>query len=575
LGFLVLALVAFPSSASAQVTGAEAACRYAMAQTAAKYVKTLQKVIVSCHRSRNRGSIDALTDCNDGASADTRGKAAKAATKLRDKVTTRCSATPAVLAEFARCPSPHQTLDDAGPTTGIDDLEELLDCQVAHLEHAVESMTETALGLPEGELTSEQQKCHATIAKQLTRVVDTTSKVRAKCQKALDRSGGPLDFACATEDPLGKIADASAGAIEDITDACGNDEAVAGLALGACKNSPELPRCLVEDVADPSAGSIAAMPWGWRGFCPASAELFIAGEPPFVDADFGWDGNGHDAYFSRPLEPFTYSISCDEDCANCVSTGVDFADQACRCKDDQAFECTNDNDCAAAGGECWCYLNPPTHINAGGLPLCLTMRAAGDLEGSYDPATGDTSLSAPLYLQTYVGISQLQPCPVCSGNICDGGARDGMACIFDGLDSTFGRVSYDCPPSPLAVVAGGPGQQMKLELTTGAFSLPFNVPCDPPLGALKCACSTCSLDNDIPCNSNADCSAVGGGELPHRRVARRSPAKSERLRRVELQHGTRRRRRRRNLSGLERILLFPGVAFRRTRHSPLLDQRRL
>jgi hypothetical protein len=40
-------------------------------------------------------------------------------------------------------------------------------------------------------------------------------------------------------------------------------------------------------------------------------------------------------------------------------------------------------------------------------------------------------------------------------------------------------------------------------------SLPFGLPCDPPLGAYSCACSTCSLDNTVACNSNADCPGLG------------------------------------------------------------------
>jgi len=116
----------------------------------------------------------------------------------------------------------------------------------------------------------------------------------------------------------------------------------------------------------------------------------------------------------------------------------------------------------------------------------------------------------PSRYRIYLGDSQDRPCPKCIAGACLGGARNGLACSVDASDATFGPVSYDCPPDPFDNISGS-GVISNLNYTTGPASLPFALACDAPLGALDCACSTCSLNNAITCNSNAECAAHAAG----------------------------------------------------------------
>jgi len=70
--------------------------------------------------------------------------------------------------------------------------------------------------------------------------------------------------------------------------------------------------------------------------------------------------------------------------------------------------------------------------------------------------------------------------------------------------------SYDCPPTAVSNITGA-GLKIRLDLTSESAALPFALPCDPPLAALDCACSVCTLDNSRSCNSDAECAAAGAG----------------------------------------------------------------
>ena len=197
------------------------------------------------------------------------------------------------------------------------------------------------------------------------------------------------------------------------------------------------------------------------------------------------------------------------DCGGC-SAAVAPIDDACSCNGDGSVGCSNNAECAGFGGTCECFLHPPLHFNPGGTPICVTDRISGAMGGSVDTVSGTASLTAPTRETIYIGFGQQQACPICDAGLCNGGPRDGLACSVDGSDATFGDVSYDCPPNPLSNITGtGFGQP--INLTTGSFSLPFNLACDAPLGGYDCACSTCTLNNQIACNSDAECAAVFAG----------------------------------------------------------------
>jgi hypothetical protein len=520
---LAASLLAAPSLASAQ-TKAEAKCRAAIAKTMGKYVKTLQKGVLKCHKGRNKGSVAPATDCSNPLTADAAANKNKAAAALGKAVdamqSTNCQSSPAVLAEFGRCPAPFETDDDGGATSGIDDFAELSSCLSLHAVKLVGDAAEELLGMPTLPLDKDQQKCHATIGKVYTKIVDTTVKERAKCQKKLDKSGGGIGFACATADPKGKIAAAREKGKAKIASKCALVESAA-LTLGragfpravgdldSCAEDVNgLVTCVVGKVTDTAGGGVAAMLWELPGVCPGNGSYQVVPVAVDTEVDTGHNGIVHDMDPILGYKGVTFTIACDADCASCASTSVDPSADACRCNGDASVQCTADVDCGGIGGPCECFYGPPTPYVAGSTPVCVVTRIAGSMSGSLDPATGDVSLTIPALLRIHTGVSFDSPCPHCTGDVCAGGARDGLGCSVDGSDATFGTVSYDCPPDPFANLTGI-GISTTVDYTTGTLSLPFALACDPPFGAYACACSTCSLDNSIACNDDADCAGAG------------------------------------------------------------------
>jgi hypothetical protein len=522
---LAASLLAAPSPARAQ-TGAEAKCRSAIAKSMGKYVKTLQKAVLKCHKRRNKGSIAPATDCSDPLAADAAANKDKAAATLAKAVdamgSAACQSSPAVLTEFARCPAPFETADDGGATSGIDDFGELSTCLSLHAVKLVQDAADELLGTPTLPLDKDQQKCHATIGKVYSKIVDTMVKERAKCQKKLDKSGGGLGFACATADPKGKIAAAREKGKAKIASKCAPVENAA-LTLGraafpravgdldSCAEDVNgLVTCVVGAVTDAAGGGAAAMLWELPGICPGNGSYQVVPVATDTEVDTGWTGNVHDMDPILGYKGVTFTITCDADCANCVSTSVDPSADACRCSGDASVQCAADLDCGGVGGACDCFYGPPAPYIASGNPVCVVTQIAGSMSGGLDPVTGDVSLTIPALLRIYNGFNYNAPCPHCTGGLCEGGARNGLSCSVDATDATFGTVSYDCPPDPLSNLTGF-GITTTAHFTTGTLSLPFALPCDAPLSAFDCACAVCSGDTSIACNSDTVCSAASAG----------------------------------------------------------------
>ncbi len=109
---------------------------------------------------------------------------------------------------------------------------------------------------------------------------------------------------------------------------------------------------------------------------------------------------------------------------------------------------------------------------------------------------------------------------------CFGGERDGLACDVDAVNTTFpslpgsngGATSYDCPPL-VGKNISGVGLAIKLVTTTGRTEMTRHVDCGlpvsfPGLAQVNCFCRVCSGSVPgalIPCNSDAECAAVGAG----------------------------------------------------------------
>ena len=257
----------------------------------------------------------------------------------------------------------------------------------------------------------------------------------------------------------------------------------------------------------------AALPDAIGESCPTS--LLIDPSEGAGDVDLGWTGFAHDGSgFGGPL---TVALACpgtvQPDCGVCALSGplpnAGVADNQ-RCAEDSSVACTTDGDCAEPS-RCVFFFGASRPVTAGGVPVCLVTELVPMLTGTADLATGDATLALPMILHMYSGISVSEPCPVCTGGVCVGGARAGSACTVDGIRAHFGDVSFDCPPSPSAEVVD---QRLSVAFGTGTQTRTLSEasPSCRAAGfiALKCQCDTCDDASATPCRSNADCLVAGG-----------------------------------------------------------------
>ncbi len=230
------------------------------------------------------------------------------------------------------------------------------------------------------------------------------------------------------------------------------------------------------------------------------------------------------------------------------------------------------NDCG--GSNCGVYLGPPLAGVSGNTPTCTLNRMAQDITGIVNPDSVEASVTLHLRAKVHQGPSKLSPCPVCGGScaadpatscssdaecvtadsspcdaglcigsganagnsckndadcitdvgpcngdtpqdgqrdgVCLGGQADGQPCDIQGLNSTFGPVSLDCPPLSDANISGV-GLNIVLPLTTGSQSMSFDNACDAPISGMACACGICSLNTDLPCVNDASCTSICNG----------------------------------------------------------------
>jgi hypothetical protein len=120
-------------------------------------------------------------------------------------------------------------------------------------------------------------------------------------------------------------------------------------------------------------------------------------------------------------------------------------------------ETGSNKDCSAAG----CFFGAPLAVpNPGSTPtsVCVVNTLSSGASGTVDCSTGATSISAPLSSVIFLTgdtstdpgstIAGIQPCPLCTGGTCIGGANNGMACTAGTsvLNASY-PTSNDCPPS--------------------------------------------------------------------------------------------------------------------------------
>jgi hypothetical protein len=506
-GFLVLA-VALSSSPAAALTVHEAKCRAQLSESFRNVARYATRAVRVCHHKRNRGYLPASLNCNDPQAADlaTGSERANAETRFGVVLNAHCKDVPSVLAQFPRCPAAGRLVDDGGATTGIDSFDELQQCLSAQLDDILGRAAGHTLGLPDLPLDRYAAKCHGLIAKTFFKIVDKTFRDRSECQLELDEQGGPLGFACAS-DQFGEIAymvDRYAGKVEAYC-------ALSAATVDSCAATASgIADCAIRERAMRTGGGIVAMAWELPGTCPGAIRLRFDHDVDSNDADTGWSGFNHDSVPAGDYDAAQYVLACDADCANCTGSSPSVPGDHCRCNGDASVHCSADPDCAGFGETCTCYLSPPIHVSAGGAPYCTLTPIEAPMTGSVDLSTGAASLDVGIRQRIGYGLEQTAICPVCDAGLCNGGARDGLPCSVDAVDESFGATSFDCPPTAGSNVTGQ-GAPIRLALSTGPSSLAFDLPCDAPLNGLACACSTCSLDNLIACNSDDECAAYGAG----------------------------------------------------------------
>ncbi|RMD82339.1 MAG: hypothetical protein D6815_09450 [Candidatus Dadabacteria bacterium] len=178
--------------------------------------------------------------------------------------------------------------------------------------------------------------------------------------------------------------------------------------------------------------------------------------------------------------------------------------------------CDTNADCGQAGGVCTQFMGPPMPLSAGSTAACIVPMVAGSATGTLDPDSGQMSLDTVVRWRVHMGVDAAMPCPRCGSPVnvpklgdtfvCEGGPRDGSACVVQGVDPAFGGVSADCPPDPSTNVSGN-GLAIRLNgLSTATVRRQARIPCGgqyayfhPSTGGGLC------LDDFSPCMTNADC----------------------------------------------------------------------
>ena len=292
------------------------------------------------------------------------------------------------------------------------------------------------------------------------------------------------------------------------------------------------------DVGEACDASAPSSGWGACGAdftcvdcncaCPTRYEVVVDGNDPKTVMDLGWRGIGHreplatDATFTVGLGSCT---GTERPCGSCTVTGPipngsgKLANR--RCTNDTSIHCTTDGPCLGGGGTCQYFLGPWQGISYGGVGVCVAYQYAMPAGGTVNVENGEVALpmDATMLMQTGPGVDT--PCPRCLGDltpddgaangVCNGGARNGLACDANGTTPgfpDFGTTSLDCPPSaPFSFKS-----RFTLDNVTDPDVMTVNAasPDCRGLSGEKCLCDTCNNANAEPCASNAECPDPAG-----------------------------------------------------------------
>jgi hypothetical protein len=475
---LAIAMLLSAAPASAVLDADAVKCRDTIAKNMGKLLKTGNKVIGGCHKTRNKDMTG--DDCNDIDVADlAKGKYAATETKTVEAIAKSCSTLSDVFTTinddgsdkewYVSCP----VVGCVGSSDLITTMSEVSACLLCIAEETVESVATDTLGLPTG-LDSDEAKCHGALAKSYAKYFDAAYKSETSCQSNADDAGENDYTLCADDDTKGKVEKARLKAIDSLEKSC------TGLTLA------DLDGCSAVDVASLAACSEAAWKaaedeaYGFTYFmentvnCPTTIRTTILGGCSTVgttsNADgcsvgaetgtvlsVGWKGIAHGVDVTDK-----YTLAVDVTCAGtekgscgtCTSTGISYDnpqyDDFVRCSDEPWVRCdeplsADADDCG--GDTCRYYLGPPLAVSAGGTPTCTLNVINQDIIGATgDPDLGTVDFTVELRALVHNGIGQQRPCPYCrndpapqDGNTpsgtCEGGSDDGGLC----------RRDADCP----------------------------------------------------------------------------------------------------------------------------------
>jgi hypothetical protein len=526
------ALVASAGVANAQLSSKEdIKCRGTLQKTTGKAMATASKAVVGCWKNVLKGKAPSNTNCNDPNTADTKGKIAKATTKISDGVTKACTgiATGTALAEYVDCPSPGTQGPGLASFAQVGSCLQEVSVEMAGNAHRYAmnpGSAEVDAIIALGKANKDIVKCAGTIEKVFNKLLATVDKTIGKEQQNCDKKGaagapcGGADNYTWTQtnsDPKGKIGKAITKLNDGIDKACtplaDNDLAL----LRTCGNDlTSLKSCLTE-AAVQSAGGVTQTAFNMPGTCPTAVIVTAKprqgadGNGVATTLDAGWTGFGHNS----EIIDFTgaVNLSCaDGTCSSCTVT-TNCSQGNCRCSNDVSIQCdepfvADADDCG--GAVCNVLFGAPLPLSASNTPTCITTQILEELTGTVDVGTGATDTIVKSASKVHTGIGQTNPCPQCVAGVCDtDSSRSGLACTVDGTSPDFPDTSTDCPPK-LATNVTGTGLKITLPFSDSPAAMSASLPCS-LVPALDCPCQQCSGDTTIGCNSDADCAAVAAG----------------------------------------------------------------
>jgi hypothetical protein len=521
------AIVATAGTGYAAMTKEDASCRATIQKNAGKLGQTAAKTLAGCVKNALKAGSG---NCSTIAAADTGGKVAGAAGKVGPGVAKKClqPANQAVIDAMANCPSPADADDAGAPTSGVDNFTELSNCEITYNTKGLEPMWNYILSPNYAKIFADPNAkaisaCANAIAKGASGLGATVSKTRGKAQATSDKAlPASYDYTSSTFDD-GKINGSAAKLVDGMAKSCAGLTGEEFHLIGACDNTLTAAEACTINAVKKNASGATAVAFQMEGVCPTSVKVVVnggaAGGQVLTNTvlDTGWTGFGHNA---DVVDGFTSRVNIDcapggDDCSNCNVT-ASCAEGNCRCLNDPSISCSTPFVASApcSGNLCIVLFGPPLPLAAGGVATCVVNTIQSPFTGTADVGTGESTTPILNIAKVHLGISQLKPCPTCTGatigaaGTCSGGQRNSLSCVTNALNTSFGNTSYDCPPQTSLNVTGS-GLKVDLLLTDAAVSLPFADTCDFPLGTLACACGACSGDSTRGCKVDADCTGFG------------------------------------------------------------------